>query len=86
MRENDFSKIKKKKTFASMCIVMKTNRLFQSTFQSLEFENSMGLFLVIDENKSHYVYSKDFDRSMFDKTKKKTFVKVVNIVLVVKMC
>ena len=32
----------------------------------------MDLLLVIDENKPHYVYIKDFDRFMFHKTKKKT--------------
>ena len=38
----------------------------------------MELLLVIDENKSHYVYIKDFDRFMFHKTKnrnKKYFCK-----------
>ena len=32
----------------------------------------MDLLLVIDENKSHYVYIKDFDGFTFHKTKKKT--------------
>ena len=36
-----------------------------------KFENSMDLLLIIDENKSHYVYIKDFDRFMFHKTKNK---------------
>ena len=31
----------------------------------------MDLFLVSNENKSHYVYIKDFDRFMFHKTKNK---------------
>ena len=31
----------------------------------------MDLLLLIDENKSHYVYIKDFDRFMFHKTKNK---------------
>ena len=31
----------------------------------------MYLLLIINENKSHYVYIKDFDRFMFHKTKKK---------------
>ena len=35
------------------------------------FENSMDLLLVNDENKSHYVYIKDFHRFMFHKTKNK---------------
>ena len=36
-----------------------------------KFENSMDLLFVIDENKSHYVYIKDFNRFMFHKTKNK---------------
>ena len=36
-----------------------------------KFENSIDLLLIIDENKSHYVYIKDFDRFMFNKTKNK---------------
>ena len=36
-----------------------------------KFENSMDLLLVTDENKSHYVYIKDFDTFMFHKTKNK---------------
>ena len=42
-------------------------------------ENSMDLLLVIDENNSHYVYIKDFDRCMFRKAKnknKKYFCKI----------
>ena len=36
-----------------------------------KFENSMDLFFVTDGDKSHYIYNKDFDRFMFNKTKKK---------------
>ena len=36
-----------------------------------KFEDSMDLLLLIDDNKSHYVYINDFDRFMFHKTKKK---------------
>ena len=35
-----------------------------------KFEDSMQLLLLIDDDKSHYVYIKDFDRFMFHKTKK----------------
>ena len=31
----------------------------------------MDLRLIFDENKSHYVYIKDFNRLMFNKTKNK---------------
>ena len=37
-----------------------------------KFKNSVDLLLVIDENKSHYVYIKDFDRFMSHKTNNKT--------------
>ena len=36
-----------------------------------KFENSMDFLLAIDENKSHHVYIKDFDRFLFLKTKDK---------------
>ena len=53
-----------------------------------KFENLMDLLLIINENKSHYVYIKDFDRFIFTKQKikiKNTFARVVYSVLVVKM-
>ena len=37
-----------------------------------KFRDSMDLLLISDECKSHYVYMKDFDRFMFNKTKNKT--------------
>ena len=39
--------------------------------QNQKFENSTNLLLVIDKNKSHYGYIKDFDWFMFHKTKNK---------------
>ena len=36
-----------------------------------KFENLIDLPLLIDNDKSHYVYIKDFDRFMFHKTKNK---------------
>ena len=34
-----------------------------------KFKSSMDLLLVTDENKSHYVYIKDFGRFLFQKKK-----------------
>ena len=34
-----------------------------------KFENSMDLLLLINDDKSHYVYIKDFNAFMFHKTK-----------------
>ena len=53
-----------------------------------KFEDSMDLLLLIDDDKSHYVYIKAFDRFMFHKAKNKiknTSAKVSYSVLVVKM-
>ena len=36
-----------------------------------KFEDSMNLLLLIDNEKSHYVYIKDFNRFMFHRTKNK---------------
>ena len=36
-----------------------------------KFESSMNLLLIIDGDKTHYVYIKDFDRFMFNKAKNK---------------
>ena len=52
-----------------------------------KFENFMDLLLITDENKSHYVYIKDFNRFTCNKTKNKNkniFANVVYSVLVVK--
>ena len=54
-----------------------------------KFKGSLDLLLLIDDDKSHYVYIKEFDRFiMFHKTKKETkngFGRVLYSVLVVKM-
>ena len=55
---------------------------------SEKFNNSMDLLLIFSENKSHYVYIKDFIRRMFSKCKiriRSTFVDIVYNVLVVKV-
>ena len=54
---------------------------------SQKFRDCMDLLLISDENKSHYVYIKDFDRFMCNKTKNKNkffFANVVYGLLVVK--
>ena len=48
----------------------------------------MDLLLLIDDEKSHYVYIKDFDRFIFYKTKikkKHGFVEVIYSILVLKV-
>ena len=67
----DFSKIEIKN---NICINVfgYENTLTLSIYISHQiFENSMDLLLVANENKSHYVYIKDFDRFIFHKVKNK---------------
>ena len=49
----------------------------------------MNLLLLIDDDKSHFVYIKDFNRFMFHKVRIKTkngFAEIVYSVLVGKVC
>ena len=50
---------------------MKIDWFFQFAFQMKKNKDSMDLLLLIDNDKSHYVYIKDFNRLMFHKTKNK---------------
>ena len=52
-----------------MCLVMKMSWFFQFMFQIKKIEDLMDFLLLIDDDKSHYMYIKDFDRFMFHKTK-----------------
>ena len=62
------------------------NRLiFPIHISDQKFEDSMDLLLLIDNEKSQYVYIKGFNCSIKQKNEK-WFVKVVYSVLVVKMC
>ena len=70
MQEKDFSKIEVKN---NICIVFgyENGLVFPIYISDQKFEDSIDLLLLIDDNKSHYVYIKDFDRSMFHRTRKK---------------
>ena len=50
---------------------MKIDWFFSIYISNQKFQDSMDLFLLIDNDKSRYVYIKDFDRFMFHKTKNK---------------
>ena len=65
------ARLKKETTLALTCLVMKMDRYFPIFVSEEKFENSMYLLLVFNDDKSHYVYIKDFDRYMFHKTKNK---------------
>ena len=68
MQKKGFSKIEVKN---NICINMSGygNRLvFPIYVSDQKFEYSIDLLLLNDDDKSHYVYIKDFDRFMFHKT------------------
>ena len=72
MQGENFSKIESENNICINAFCYKNKLVFPIYISDEEFENSMTLLLVIDENKSHYVYIKDFDRLMFHKTKNKS--------------
>ena len=88
MQEKYFNKLEVKNNICINMFGYKNGLVLRIYVSDQKFEDSMDLLLLIDNNKSHYVYIKDFDRFMFHKTKntnKNGFVKVVYSVLVVKV-
>ena len=63
--------------------------VFPIYVSDLKIEDSMDLLLLIDDDKSRYVYIKEFDRFIFHKTKnknKKWFCRSCLQFLIVKVC
>ena len=71
VQENDFSKIEVKNNICINVFGYENELVFPIYVSDQKFEDSMDLLLLIDNDKSHYVYIKDFDRFMFHKTKNK---------------
>ena len=71
MQEKDFSKIEVKNNICINVFGYENGLVFPIYVSDQKFEDSMDLLLLIDDDKSHYVYIKDFDRFMFHKTKNK---------------
>ena len=60
LREKDFSKIEMKNNICINVFYYENKLTFPIYISDQKFENSMDLLLLIDKNKSHYVYIKDF--------------------------
>ena len=89
MQQKDFSKIEVKSSICINVFGHENGLVFPIYVSDQKFYGSMNLLLLIDGDKSHYLYIKDFDKFMFHKTKIKTkngFVEAVYNVLVAKMC
>ena len=65
---------KKKIEMMNVCInvfAYENKLVFPIYISDQNFKDSMDLLLLKNDNSSHYVYIKDFDRFMFHKTKNK---------------
>ena len=71
VQEKDFSKIELKKNICINVFSYENRFVFPIYGLSQNFEDLMDLLLLIDDDKSHYVYIKDFNRFMFYKMKNK---------------
>ena len=71
VQEKDFDKIEVKNNICINVFGYENGLVFPIFVSDQKFEDSMDLLLLIDDDKSHYVYIKDFDRFMFHKTKNK---------------
>ena len=61
MQENDFNKIEVKNNICINVFGYENGLVFPIYVSGQKFKDSMDLLLLIDDNKSHYVYIKDFD-------------------------
>ena len=71
VQEKDFSKIEVKSNICINVVGYEDEFVFLIYVSDQKFEDSMDLLLLIDDDKSHYVYIKDFDRFIFHKTRHK---------------
>ena len=69
--KKDYDKIEKQNNI-SISVFSYDNRIIYPIYiSSEEFSDSTDLLLIFEKNKSHYVYIKDFNRLMFNKSKNK---------------
>ena len=71
VREKDFSKIEIRNNICITVFGYENGVAFPIYVSEEKFENFIDLLLVFNDDKSHYVYIKDFHRFMFQKTKNK---------------
>ena len=67
----DYSKVEDKNSININVFSYDDNVIHPIYISNKNFNNHMNLLMIHKENKSHYVYIKDFNRLMFNKTKNK---------------
>ena len=70
VQEKDFNNIEVKNNICINIFGYENGLVFPIYVSDQKFEDSIDLLLIIHNDKSHYVYIKDFDRFMSHKTKK----------------
>ena len=71
MQEKGFNKIEVKNNICINVFGYEDKLVFPIYVSDQKFENSMDLLFLNDNDKSHYVYIKNFDRFVFHKIKNK---------------
>ena len=71
VQEKYFNKIEIKDDICINIFGYENKLVFSIYISDKKFEDSMDLLHLIDNDKSYYIYIKDFDRFMFHKTKNK---------------
>ena len=69
--KGDYCKIERQKNICINVFCYENGLTYLVYLSDQKFHNSMDLVLITDENKSHYVYIRDFNRFMCNKTKNK---------------
>ena len=69
--KKDFGKTGRKNNICINVFRFENNWPYPVHVSNEKFEDCMDLLLITDDNKSHYVYIKDFNRFMCNKTKNK---------------
>ena len=90
MQEEDFNKIEVQNNICINVFGYENELVYPIFISKQKFEESIDLLLLIEDDKSHYVYIKYFKTFMFHKTRNKNnikngFVKVFYNALVVKI-
>ena len=70
--KKDYCRIERQNNICINIFCYENNLTYPVYISEQIFENCMDLLLITNENNSHYVYIKDFNRFMCNKTKNKT--------------
>ena len=67
----DYCRIERKNNICINVFCYENGLTYPVYISDQKFEGCMDLLLTSDENKSHYVYTKDFNRFIYNKRKSK---------------